>query len=94
MAHFDPTRKFVRVTRLREDGFVEFDFAVGEAEVYVEMILPAESFDDFCHLNKVTFLDEGTSLRMASPEGTEWRLGDVNAAFHEGMNKTDGDKPA
>lgn len=74
---FDPTKKFVRVTELREDGFVEFDFAVGGAELYVEMILPAQAFDDFCALNKVTFLKENTSVRIDEPDASQWRLSDV-----------------
>lgn len=75
---FDPTKKFVRVTELREDGFVEFDFAIGEVEVYVEMILPAKAFDEFCALNKVVFLKENTSLRFDEPDAAQWRLSDVN----------------
>lgn len=95
MAKFDPTKKFVRVTKLRENGFVEFEFAVGEEEIYVEMILPAQAFDDFCLHNKVTFLDQNTSLRMTSPDAAnEWRLSDVNSAFHAGISKAGGDKPA
>ena len=93
MAPFDPNKKFVRVTKLRDDGFVEFDFVVGEVEIYVEMILPAPAFDDFCLHNKVTFLDQNTSLRMDSPDGTDWRLSDVNTAFHAGLGQKGGDKP-
>ncbi|GAB2182458.1 hypothetical protein DLREEDagrD3_26810 [Denitratisoma sp. agr-D3] len=75
---FDTRKKFVRVTKLREDGFIEFDFAIGEVEVYVEMILPARAFDDFCALNKVSFLDEATSVRLDERDAAHWRLGDVN----------------
>lgn len=78
---FDPTKKFVRVTQLRDDGFVEFDFAIGGAEVYVEMILPAPAFDEFCALNKVVFLKENTSLRLDAPDASNWRLSDVNARY-------------
>lgn len=53
---FDPERKFVRVIELRPDGFVEFDFAIGEPEVFVEMILPPAAFDSFCEMNKVKFI--------------------------------------
>jgi len=75
---FNPAKKFVRVTQLREDGFIEFDFAVGEAEVYAEMILPAKAFDEFCAMNKVVFLDESTSVRIDENEALNWRLSDVN----------------
>lgn len=73
---FDPSRKFVRVAELRPDGFVEFDFAVGEPEIFVEMILPATAFDEFCALNKVTFLDERAQLKVG-PEDMDWRLRDA-----------------
>jgi phenol hydroxylase P0 protein len=90
---FDPAKRFVRVTRLREDGFVEFDFAVGEQEIYVEMILPARAFDEFCALNHVTFLDKATSVRIEEDAAINWRLSDVNAAIARGglggKNKTE-----
>jgi len=63
---FDPKRKFVRVTELRENGLVEFDFAIGEPELFAEMILPAAAFDEFCAANKVTFVDERSRLVVAS----------------------------
>lgn len=73
---FDPQRKFVHVTELRQDGFVEFDFAIGEPELFVEMILPAAVFDDFCAMNKVTFLDERAQLKVGT-EDWNWRLSDA-----------------
>ena len=42
---FDVQKKFVRVVELRPDGFVEFEFAVGEPELYVEMVLPPTAFE-------------------------------------------------
>lgn len=78
---FDPRKKFVSVVELRPDGFVEFDFAVGEPEMFVEMILPAAAFDDFCALNKVVFLDERKQLKVEAGERTmDWRMRDVVAA--------------
>jgi phenol hydroxylase P0 protein len=70
---FDPTRKFVRVTELRRDGFVEFEFALGEPELFVEMILPATAFDEFCALNKVSFVDENARLKLDAREDTAER---------------------
>jgi phenol/toluene 2-monooxygenase (NADH) P0/A0 len=54
---FNPENKFVRVTELRKDGFVEFEFAIGEPELFCEMLMPATAFDEFCRLNRVMFLD-------------------------------------
>lgn len=73
---FDPTKKFVRVTHVRVDGFVEFDFAVGEEELFVEMILPTAAFEEFCKLNEVTML-EGPPRAEAAADGHDWRLDDV-----------------
>lgn len=69
-AEFDPMRKFVRVRELRKDGFVEFDFAIGEPDIYVEMILHADAFDDFCADNHVEFLTDDP----ATDDEQQWRL--------------------
>jgi len=73
---FDPNKKFVRVAELRSDGFVDFEFALGEPELFVEMLLPAAAFDDFCALNKVTFLNAATQLKVGEEEWN-WRLRDA-----------------
>ena len=73
---FDPNRKFVHVVELRADGFVEFEFAIGEPELFVEMILPAAAFDEFCALNKVTFLDQATQIKVGT-EDWNWTLRDA-----------------
>lgn len=66
---FNPENKFVRVTELRKDGFVEFEFAIGEPELFCEMLMPASAFDEFCQLNRVMFLDPE---RQHEDAGTEW----------------------
>lgn len=53
----DVSRKFVRLVERRTDGFVEFEFAIGEPELYAEMLLPAEAYDSFCQVNGVIFLE-------------------------------------
>lgn len=73
---FDTNKKFVRVAELRPDGFVEFEFALGEPEIFVEMILPASSFDEFCAANHVTFLDPALQSKVAPPEWN-WTLRDA-----------------
>lgn len=69
---FDPKRKFVRVNELRPNGLVEFEFAIGEPELFVELILPAAAFDEFCAANKVTFVDENSRLKVDGSEDGEW----------------------
>lgn len=46
-------QKFVRVRNRRANGLVEFDFAIGAPEIFVELLLPIEAFDRFCSDNGV-----------------------------------------
>jgi phenol hydroxylase P0 protein len=45
---FDPAARFVRVIETRPNGMVEFEFAVGEPALFVEMLMPQAQFDEFC----------------------------------------------
>ena len=78
---FDTTLRFVRVTGERPNGFVEFDFAVGEPDLAVEMILTREAFAEFCERNAVEILPPATEIDSAddSKEQSDWdwRLADA-----------------
>lgn len=50
---FDLRRRYVRLLQVRSDGFVEFEFAIGEPELAVELILPADAYREFCRNNGV-----------------------------------------
>ncbi len=39
---------YVRVTRTDRRGYVEFQYAIGDPALYLEMILPAAAFAEFC----------------------------------------------
>lgn len=54
---FDAARKYVRVCRQRPDGFIEFEFAIGDPELCVELMLPANAFHEFCLANDVILLE-------------------------------------
>lgn len=54
---FDTNQKYVRVLETRPNGMVEFEFAIGEPEIFVELIMPRKAFEEFCKSNGVTFLD-------------------------------------
>ena len=69
---FDANRRYVRVCERRADGFVEFEFAIGEPELFVELIMAAPAFDEFCAANKVTFIDDKGRLKLGD-EDAEWR---------------------
>lgn len=69
---FDPQRKFVRVIRRRGDGMVEFEFAVGEPGLFVEMVMPPTEFGQFCHDQGVTPTDGALPEAAAGSEAHEW----------------------
>lgn len=68
----DVTRMFVRLVQRRPDGFVEFEFALGEPDIYVEMMLPEDAYAAFCSINAPEMLpprgaheDSGLGLSLA-----------------------------
>ncbi len=71
---FDPTRRYVRVVERRPDGLVEFEFAVGEPELFVEMLLPEPAFLAFCREQGVVATEAS-----AAPVGSA-----ATASAHEG----------
>lgn len=75
---FDPSRRFVRVRRVRDDGFVEFEFAVGDPTMFVEMILPQQALDGFCAAHDVMLLEHRAELPGAVEQPDEhWTLSDA-----------------
>jgi phenol/toluene 2-monooxygenase (NADH) P0/A0 len=53
----DTARRFVRVTGQRSDGLVAFEYAIGWPDLFVDLLLPAAAFAEFCKANRVTRLD-------------------------------------
>jgi phenol/toluene 2-monooxygenase (NADH) P0/A0 len=47
----DTSIRYVRERERDGRGFVHFDFAIGDPELAVELILPAAAFADFCRRN-------------------------------------------
>ena len=71
--------KYVRLTEVRADGFVAFDFAIGEPEIYVEMMLPLAAFEAFCADQRVIRLDQAEPNAGADSDFL-WRLRDAARA--------------
>lgn len=55
---FDPARRFVKVTGVNARGFVEFEFAVGQPDLSVELMLPLAAFEEFCVAQNVSRLGD------------------------------------
>lgn len=75
-ARLDTRRRFVRVTGTRGQDFVEFDFAIGEPELFVEMILGPQAFAEFCTANQVEILPPRTDADTDTSDW-DWRLADA-----------------
>lgn len=56
-------QRFVRVRGIR-NGFVEFDFAIGSPELYIELILNKAAFEEFCETNKVQQLSDEDAAQI------------------------------
>lgn len=42
------TDRYVRITGIKNNKFVEFDFSIGDPSLYVELTLPFKQFNIFC----------------------------------------------
>ena len=72
---FDELARYARVRDVIDDRFVEFDFAIGEPSLYVELVLPKKAFESFCRHNNVTMMsDEQAAAVDADME--KWRYGE------------------
>lgn len=65
---------FVRVRERRPEGFIEFDFAIGDPGLSVELILPEAAFEEFCATHRVRYLsaEEGEQV---DADQAKWRYG-------------------
>ncbi len=73
---FDELKRYVRVRGTVHDDFVEFDFAIGEPSLYVELVLPKAAFEAFCrHNNVIEMTDEQAAAVDA--DMNKWRYGDL-----------------
>jgi phenol/toluene 2-monooxygenase (NADH) P0/A0 len=64
----DLSRRFVRVTG-RRGPFVELEFAIGDPELHVDLVLPAEVFAEFCRANAVEMLEGARE-----PDARDWSM--------------------
>ena len=68
---FDVRHRYVRFVQEHASGMVEFEFAVGEPQLFVEMVMPRAEFEQFCR-------DQGVApTHGALPEA------DIDSAEHE-----------
>ncbi|MBK6852377.1 MAG: phenol hydroxylase [Burkholderiales bacterium] len=74
---FDTSLRWVRIVDELANGMVEFEFAVGEPELFVEMILPRAAFVDFCEREGVAPSRSAAQPARSGGEGQTWTLHDA-----------------
>lgn len=75
--------QFTRYIRMRSDPcekFIEFDFAIGHPELFVELVLPKDAFEDFCWRNNVVHMDSDT-IRQVDEDIIKWRFGEKGRRY-------------
>lgn len=71
---FNDLPKYVRVRSEPDAKFVMFDFAIGDASLFVELVLPPSTFKDFCVNNNVITMSP-EQMRFNDEEEDKWRYG-------------------
>ena len=77
---FDQLTRYIRVRSDSSDKFIEFDFAIGHPELFVELILPRAAFDEFCRCNNVVHMDSDT-IRQIDEDMIKWRFGEKGKRY-------------
>ncbi len=67
-------KKFVRVTKIMANGFIEFLFAIDAVTTNMELILPYREFIEFCDKNGVSFVDE-EQKQVMDKDDILWKYG-------------------
>ncbi|MFD2645193.1 phenol hydroxylase subunit [Pseudomonas japonica] len=76
---FNQLPRYVRVRSDAKAAFVEFDFAIGYPELYVELVLPQTAFAVFCEQYKVQHMDERMCAALDA-DAQRWRYGESASA--------------
>lgn len=72
---FNQLTRYVRVRQIINDRFIEFDFAVGDPSLYVELVLPKDAFEVFCEQNQVVMMSDEQAAQVDA-DMSKWRYGD------------------
>lgn len=67
-----PLKKFVRITGVRLDRYVEFEFSINDADLTIELILPLSAFDEFCAVQGAVVLQPEPAM-SSDLERLAWR---------------------
>ncbi|MCP3708690.1 phenol hydroxylase subunit [Paraburkholderia sp. CNPSo 3274] len=71
---FDVARRYVRLKSRRDDGFVEFDFSIGDPRICVELVMREPDYRAFCNAHDVVWLSTVEAAALDAEE-LKWRYG-------------------
>lgn len=71
---FDVTRRYVRFRDLGANGYVLFDFAIGDPGLAVELTLPLDAYRAFCRAQEVIYLTR-EQADAVDYEKSKWQFG-------------------
>lgn len=83
---FEQLTKYIRVRSGEGARFVEFDFAIGDPSLFVELVMPPAAFEHFCQLNKVVHMTE-EQMAAIDIELEKWRYGE-DTLMSRNQNRT------
>jgi len=69
-----PGQRYVRVTNVVNGKYVEFEFAIGDPTINVELVLPFEHFKTFCEMNQVEHMTPEQEAAVEYDK-LKWRFG-------------------
>jgi len=67
-------QRYVRVTKILHNKYVEFDFAIDDPTINVELVLPFEHFRTFCENNGVLHMSPEQEASVEYDK-LKWRFG-------------------
>jgi len=80
--------KYVRVRSKPDARFVEFDFAIGDPSLFVELVMPKGAFEAFCAANAVVHMS-AEQMQAVDAEMAKWRYGEDTLMAHNHEHKSD-----
>jgi phenol hydroxylase P0 protein len=72
---FEQLVKYVRVRSAEGARFVEFDFAIGDPSLFVELVMPQGALEHFCLINNVVHMTT-EQMQAVDAEMDKWRYGE------------------
>jgi phenol/toluene 2-monooxygenase (NADH) P0/A0 len=69
MEVMDTNKRWVNILRKTENGFVEFEFFVSDADLCIELILPEAAFKEFCLNNHIAVEEFISSVAKGQHNG-------------------------